>query len=82
MEDKTGKLVALDKYNCLMDAEMDKNLLEANGIAAMVTEENNPFNTTFNPARLMVMDYDLEIAKQIISEAAENTVEEEGGAPE
>ena len=74
MEDK-DKIVVLKKYSSPLDANIIKGALEASGIPAGVIVDSTANAIWMAPARVVVFEQDLELAKQVISETDELTDE-------
>lgn len=73
MEDK---IVVLKKYASSIDANIVKGALEASGISAGVIVDNTANAIWMAPARVVVFERDLELAKKVISETNEMTDEQ------
>lgn len=67
--EKEDKIVVLKKYNNAIDANIVKGALEASGIHAGVIVDSTANAIWMAPVRLVVFERDLELAKQVISEA-------------
>lgn len=65
------KLVVLKKYPNAVDANIVKGALEASGIPAGVIVDSTANAIWMAPVRVVVFERDLELAKQVISEAEE-----------
>ena len=65
------KLVVLKKYPNAVDANIVKGALEASGIPAGVIVDSTANAIWMAPVRVVVFERDLELAKQVISEADE-----------
>ena len=72
MEDKE-RIVVLKKYPNAIDANIVKGALEASGIPAGVIVDSTANAIWMAPVRVVVFEHDLELAKQVISEAEEMT---------
>ena len=66
------KLVVLKKYYNPIDANIVKGALEASGIPAGVIVDNTANAIWMAPARVVVFERDLELAKKVISETDES----------
>lgn len=73
MEDK---IVVLKKYASSIDANIVKGALEASGIPAGVIVDSTANAIWMAPARVVVFERDLELAKNVISETNEMTDEQ------
>ena len=73
--DNEEKLVVLKKYSSPVDANIIKGALEASGIPAGVIVDSTANAIWMAPARVVVFERDLELAKQVISETDELTGE-------
>lgn len=67
--EKEDKIVVLKKYTNAIDANIVKGALEASGIPAGVIVDSTANAIWMAPVRLVVFERDLELAKQVISEA-------------
>ena len=67
------KLVVLNKYPNAVDANIVKGALEASGIPAGVIVDSTANAIWMAPVRVVVFERDLELAKQVISEAEETS---------
>ena len=65
------KIVVLEKFASPIDANIVKGALEASGIPAGVIVDNTANAIWMSPARLVVFERDLELARQVLSEAEE-----------
>ena len=65
------RLVVLNKYPNAVDANIVKGALEASGIPAGVIVDSTANAIWMAPVRVVVFERDLELAKQVISEAEE-----------
>ncbi len=77
--DSEGKIVVLQKYASPIDANIVKGALEASGIPAGVIVDSTANAIWMSPARVVVFERDLELARKVISEtdvASEETTEE------
>ena len=52
--EKDDDLIKLEEYEFQVDAQIIKTMLEGNGIPAMVTDELNPYGSTFSKPRVRV----------------------------
>lgn len=66
--ENNDELVLLEAYDFITDAQMLKGMLESNGIPAMVTEEYNPYGTTFSRSRVLVFAHDADKARQLMAQ--------------
>lgn len=69
--DDEEKLVVLNKYHSAVDANIVKGALEASGIPAGVIVDSTANAIWMAPARVVVFERDLELAKQVLSETEE-----------
>ncbi len=69
--DDEEKLVVLNKYHSTVDANIVKGALEASGIPAGVIVDSTANAIWMAPARVVVFERDLELAKQVLSETEE-----------
>ena len=69
--EKEEKIVVLKKFYSPIDANIFKGALEASGIPAGVIVDNTANAIWMAPARLVVFERDLELARQVLSEADE-----------
>ncbi|MDE6008745.1 MAG: DUF2007 domain-containing protein [Muribaculaceae bacterium] len=60
--------VTLATYSTLSEAYIVKGMLEANGIPALVRNENNLYVPVFDGVSVMVFEKDLERAKKLLEE--------------
>lgn len=77
--DNEEKLVTVAKYSSPVDANIVKGALEASGIPAGVICDSTANAIWMSPARVVVFERDLELAKKVISESSDalnNTTEE------
>ncbi|MBQ9577447.1 MAG: DUF2007 domain-containing protein [Muribaculaceae bacterium] len=77
--DTEEKIVVLEKYTSPVDANIVKGALEASGIPAGVIVDSTANAIWMSPARVVVFERDLELARKVISESneiAEETTEE------
>ena len=68
-QDTRSKLAVVASYNDPIIADIDRLYLEANGIEATVFGGDSPYPSTFlqQPARLMVLECDLDRAVEVLS---------------
>ena len=69
------KIVVLEKYPNAIDANIVKGALEASGIPAGVIVDSTANAIWMAPARVVVFERDLELAKKVISETNETIAE-------
>lgn len=69
--EKEEKIVVLKKYASAIDANIVKGALEASGIPAGVIVDSTANAIWMAPVRLVVFERDLELARQVLSEADE-----------
>ena len=69
------KIVVLEKYPDAIDANIVKGALEASGIPAGVIVDSTANAIWMAPARVVVFERDLELAKKVISETDETIAE-------
>lgn len=77
--DNEEKLVVVAKYSSPASANIVKGALEASGIPAGVICDSTANAIWMSPARVVVFERDLELAKKVISDSSEaliNTTEE------
>ena len=70
------KIVVLEKYINPVDANIVKGALEASGIPAGVIVDSTANAIWMAPARVVVFERDLELAKKVISETSDAPLEE------
>ncbi len=63
------KIVVLEKYLNPIDANIVKGALEASGIPAGVIVDSTANAILMAPARVVVFEKDLELARQVLSQA-------------
>jgi len=80
--DKEDKIVVLAKYASPIDANIVKGALEASGIAAGVIVDNTANAIWMSPARVVVFERDLELARQVLDESGEVTDESTQETPD
>ncbi|MBR3452023.1 MAG: DUF2007 domain-containing protein [Muribaculaceae bacterium] len=66
------KLAVVAKYSSPVDANIVKGALEASGIPAGVIVDNTANAVWMSPARVVVFERDLELARKVISETEED----------
>ena len=66
------KLAVVAKYSSPVDANIVKGALEASGIPAGVIVDNTANAVWMSPARGVVFERDLELARKVISETEED----------
>lgn len=66
------KLAVVAKYSSPVDANIVKGALEASGIPAGVIVDNTANAVWMSPARVVVFERDLELARKVISESEED----------
>lgn len=59
-------MVTLSSYPSLPDAAIVKGMLEANGIPAVLSDNNNPYVPVFGGVDLLVNDADYDRARQLL----------------
>jgi len=69
----TGKIVTLDSYYDIMEAEIIRGRLEANNVKCFIADDNilasNPaYNVAMGGVKIKVFEHDLEICRQILTE--------------
>lgn len=69
--EKEEKIVVLKKFASPIDANIVKGALEASGIPAGVIVDSTANAIWMAPVRLVVFERDLELARQVLSEADE-----------
>ncbi|HPL06977.1 MAG TPA: DUF2007 domain-containing protein [Bacteroidales bacterium] len=81
MEKDQRKSVVLRGYNTATEANIVKSMLESNGIACFLSNENSVFTPGFFSASstvlLHVMEEDIEKASSLIDQIPDTFVEEE-----
>ena len=80
--EKEDKIVVLAKYASPIDANIVKGALEASGIAAGVIVDNTANVIWMSPARVVVFERDLELARQVLDESGEVTDESTQETPD
>jgi len=80
--EKEDKIVVLAKYASPIDANIVKGALEASGIAAGVIVDNTANAIWMSPARVVVFERDLELARQVLDESGEVTDESTQETPD
>lgn len=70
--DKEEKIVVLEKYSNAASANIVKGALEASGIPAGVIVDSTANAIWMAPVRVVVFERDLELAREVISEAGED----------
>ena len=80
--EKEEKIVVLEKYASAIDANIVKGALEASGIPAGVIVDSTANAIWMAPARVVVFERDLELAKQVISENGEESIDSPEDASE
>lgn len=66
------KLAVVAKYSSPVDANIVKGALEASGIPAGVIVDNTANAVWMSPARVVVFERDLELARKVISETEDD----------
>lgn len=66
------KLAVVAKYSSPTSANIVKGALEASGIPAGVIVDNTANAVWMSPARVVVFERDLELARKVISESEED----------
>lgn len=79
MEDKT---ITLTSYYNLMEAEITRGLLEANGISCFLADDNaiaaNPFyNQALGGIKIKVFERDVEKCREILAHSDEQELDNE-----
>ena len=69
--EKEERIVVLKKFASPIDANIVKGALEASGIPAGVIVDSTANAIWMAPVRLVVFERDLELARQVLSEADE-----------
>ncbi|MGN0213501.1 MAG: putative signal transducing protein [Muribaculaceae bacterium] len=85
--EKDDDLIKLGEYEFIADAYIIKGMLESNGIPAMVTDELNPYGSTFTKPRVLVFRRDEAAARELMqassmSEGELDAMAEAGGDSE
>ena len=66
--EKDDDLIKLEEYEFQVDAHIVKGMLESNGIPAMVTDELNPYGSTFSKPRVLVFRRDEAAARRLMEQ--------------
>lgn len=66
--EKDDDLIKLEEYEFQVDAQIIKTMLEGNGIPAMVTDELNPYGSTFSKPRVLVFRRDEAAARRLMKQ--------------